>query len=267
MQLIVLCGRPSATVYVFSGRCAALTGVAREKSSAVQIATSSRRRAEVTRTRRERLRAFTAPLTRDAAGARELHRRGRKVWPRSPDVNSRIEGSRTETAGSSLGGSSHLPELKLRITGKLRRRHRMSAANERREEWISCPGQWKGPRGVTRHLVHRIRTPLRPDRSLAANPQWPSHSRSGHRRILSRSLFHRAPLSLLPELGAVGRGGTRCQAHRRSHRFNAACKNGVAGQSSQRRWRTGLSDPCRTLVSWMRLEPIDNPFGQLDCPS
>ena len=60
------------------------------------------------------------------------------------------------------------------------------------------------------------------------NPQWPSHSRSGHRRVLSRSLLRRAPLPLLAELGAVGRCGTRCQAHRRPHRFNAARKNGVA---------------------------------------
>ena len=100
------------------------------------------------------------------------------------------------------------------------RRHRTSAANDRREEWISRPREWKGPRGVERHLVHRIRTPLRLDRSLAANPQWPSHSRSGHRRVLSRSLLRRAPLPLLAELGAVGRCGTRCQAHRRPHRYH-----------------------------------------------
>ena len=100
------------------------------------------------------------------------------------------------------------------------RRHRTSAANDRREEWISGPREWKGPRGVERHLVHRIRTPLRLDRSLAANPQWPSHSRSGHRRVLSRSLLRRAPLPLLAELGAVGRCGTRRQAHRRPHRYH-----------------------------------------------
>jgi len=111
------------------------------------------------------------------------------------------------------------------------RRHRTSAATDRREKWISGPGEWKGPRGVERHLVHRIRTPVRLDRSLPANPQWPSQSRSGHRRVLSRSLLRRAPLPLLAELGAVGRCGTRCQAHRRAHRFNAARKNGVTAGS------------------------------------
>ena len=50
------------------------------------------------------------------------------------------------------------------------RRHRTSAANDRREERISRPRGWKGPRGVERHLVHRIRTRLRLDRSLAAEP-------------------------------------------------------------------------------------------------
>ncbi len=74
-------------------------------------------------------------------------------------------------------------------------RHRTSAANDRREERISRPRGWKGPRGVERHLVHRIRTRLRLDRSLAANPQRPSHSRSGHRRVLSRSLLRRASSS------------------------------------------------------------------------
>ena len=56
------------------------------------------------------------------------------------------------------------------------RRHRKSAANDRSEERISRPRGWKGPRGVERHLVHGIHTRLRLDRSLAANPQRPSHS-------------------------------------------------------------------------------------------
>ncbi len=56
-------------------------------------------------------------------------------------------------------------------------RHRTSAASDRREERISSPREWKGPRGVEHHLVHRIRTQLQLDRSLAADPHWwPSDS-------------------------------------------------------------------------------------------
>ena len=44
--------------------------------------------------------------------------------------------------------------------GLCRCRHRKSAANVRRQERISGPRGWKGPRGVERHLVHRIHTEL-----------------------------------------------------------------------------------------------------------
>ena len=60
--------------------------------------------------------------------------------------------------------------------GLFPRRRRTSAASDRRQEWISGSREWKDPRGVERHLVHRIHTQLRLDRSLAANPQWPSYS-------------------------------------------------------------------------------------------
>ena len=50
------------------------------------------------------------------------------------------------------------------------RRHRTSAAHDCREEWISRPGEWKGPRGIERRLVHRIRTPLRLDRISRCEP-------------------------------------------------------------------------------------------------
>ena len=61
------------------------------------------------------------------------------------------------------------------------------------------------------------------------DPQRCSHSRSGHRRVLSRSLLRGASLPLLPELGAIGRRGTGCQAHRRSHRFHAGPQEWVVG--------------------------------------
>ena len=44
--------------------------------------------------------------------------------------------------------------------GLCSRRHRKSAANDRGEERISGPRGWKGPQGIERHLVHRIRTEL-----------------------------------------------------------------------------------------------------------
>ena len=40
------------------------------------------------------------------------------------------------------------------------RRHRKSAASVRRQKRISGPRGWKGPRGVERHLVHRIHAAL-----------------------------------------------------------------------------------------------------------
>ena len=48
-------------------------------------------------------------------------------------------------------------------TGFFPRRGRTSAANNRREEWISRPRGWKSPRGTDRYVVHRIRTQLRLD--------------------------------------------------------------------------------------------------------
>ena len=60
--------------------------------------------------------------------------------------------------------------------GRVRRKDFAPAGIERvprmtaREERTSRPREWKGPRGVERHLVHRIRTRLRLDRSLAAEP-------------------------------------------------------------------------------------------------
>ena len=92
---------------------------------------------------------------------------------------------------------------------------------------MSGPRGWKGPRGVERHLVHRIHARLRLDQSLATDPPWCSHSRSGHRRVLFRSLLRGTSLPLLAELRAIGRCRTGCQAHRRPHRFHQACKNGA----------------------------------------
>ena len=119
-----------------------------------------------------------------------------------------------------------IPLGRVRRKDFARSRHRKSAANDWREEWMSRPRGWKGPRGVERHLVHRIHTRLRLDRSLATEPQRSSHPRSGHRRVLFRSLLRGASLPLFAELGAVGRCGTGCQAHRRPHRFHAALQEG-----------------------------------------
>jgi hypothetical protein len=122
------------------------------------------------------------------------------------------------------------------------RRHRKSAANDGRGERMSRSRGWQSPRGVERHLVHRLRTLLRLDRSLAADPQWPSHSRSGHRRVLSGSLLRRAPLPLLAELGAGGRCGAGCRAHRQAHRFHATGRTrGHRGQSENRQESTSVA--------------------------
>ena len=128
-------------------------------------------------------------------------------------------------------------------------RHRTSAASDRREEWISRPGEWKGPRRGERRLVHWIRTPLRLDRSRAANPRWPSHSRPGHCRVLPGSLLRRAPLPLLTELGTVGRCGTRCQAHWRPHRFYPARKKGAIRGPERAEVRRHTESSCRTASS------------------
>ena len=105
--------------------------------------------------------------------------------------------------------------------GLCRRGRRKSAANDGSEEQISHPRGWKSPRGGQRHLVHRIHIRSRLDRYPAADPQRRSHSRSGHRRVVPRSLLHRASLPLLAELVTVGRRGSGCRAHRRPHRRHA----------------------------------------------
>ena len=63
-----------------------------------------------------------------------------------------------------------------------------------------------------------------------------SHSRSGHRRVLSRSLLHRASLPLLAEFGAGGRCRPGCRAHRRPHRFHATVKKRRRCGQSDNRW-------------------------------
>ena len=98
---------------------------------------------------------------------------------------------------------------------------RASAASDGGEKRISRPRGWKGPRGGERHLVYWLRTRSRLDRSLAPVPQRHAHSRSGHRRILSGALLHRASLPLLAEFVAGGRCGTRCRAYRSPHRLHA----------------------------------------------
>ena len=97
--------------------------------------------------------------------------------------------------------------------GRVRRKDFAPAGIERVPRTTGCQGtdipssRMERSSRVERHLVHRIHAQLRLDRSLAADPQWPSHSRSGHRRVLSRSLLHGASLPLLAELGAGGRCG------------------------------------------------------------
>ena len=51
-----------------------------------------------------------------------------------------------------------IPLGRVRREGLCTGGHRTSAANDGRDERISRPRGWKGPRGVERHLVHRIHT-------------------------------------------------------------------------------------------------------------
>ena len=60
------------------------------------------------------------------------------------------------------------------------------------------------------------------DLSLPTHNGFPIHNRGIV--VLFRSLLRGASLPLLAELGAVGRCGTGCQAHRRTHRFHPSRK-------------------------------------------
>jgi hypothetical protein len=79
--------------------------------------------------------------------------------------------------------------------------------------------------------------------NVSADPQRPSHSRSGHRRVGSRSLFHGASLPLLAELGAGGRRGPGCREHRQPHRFH------TAGRKSRALW-PAREPPGGNMQSW-----------------
>ena len=72
-----------------------------------------------------------------------------------------------------------------------------------------------------------------------------SHSRSGHRRILSGALLHRASLSLLAELVAGGRRGTRCRAYRSPHRLHAG---GRPNEQCPRVCQVRVAEPLREVA-------------------